>query len=189
MGCAPVCNVDAKLIASNTCTLPCWNGITPGVTNQDEAKKILEEMEVKGLGTLYTYPDAMYLRNSNGQQILLFENGVVRIITLASIDNTTLGGLLKCFGKPSGEGDFRFVGGPIFSVHYFDKGLSFIVVPETNVPPTIMWYAEPNLPPNAEFHVTSDSQVIIAYLFSEGSIPDSMQIYRKWEGYGPRSWK
>ncbi|MEP7290652.1 MAG: hypothetical protein ABI835_02665 [Chloroflexota bacterium] len=86
------------------CTLPCWLGITPGITRFDEAAQSITA----------TYPDATTLRNSviladfspdasYARVSLQAQDGIISwvLLTLDDSNHLAIGDLVALFGSPS----------------------------------------------------------------------------------------
>lgn len=90
------------------CGLPCWNNITPGVTNRDEAVKILKETayidkgSIKESGT-NEFGGCRWNWRVSGRRIsptLRWQDGVVREISLGLTFNLSIDDILKEFEAP-----------------------------------------------------------------------------------------
>ena len=82
------------------CDLPCWAGVTPGKTGQDEAIQRLtaiypDLMVVNGSAKVYVYTHTYNIQ-------IGMEKGVVNYVLIGVWDNTLrLGDLIALYGKPT----------------------------------------------------------------------------------------
>lgn len=89
-----------------SCSLPCWNYITPGITKNNEAVKILQEIAYVDRGSIKqsgtdAFGGCRWNWNVSGRRILpnlSWQNGVVREISLGLTFNFTVDDVLNEFG-------------------------------------------------------------------------------------------
>jgi hypothetical protein len=93
----------------DSCTLPCWNDITPGVTTLDQATAILDRSGYrKREGVLRTYEFIYYApQGSGGCNVLLgFSERksppIIMYMNLMSCPESRMGDLAGMLGRPEG---------------------------------------------------------------------------------------
>lgn len=99
---------DKEVLATQTCKLPCWQGIIPGETSKDAfinlikqnpyfAPDSLEEYPV-GSGTVigWSYPNGL----NNGGGVYIREN-TIQVLNLDATSGITMGEVIKRFGEPT----------------------------------------------------------------------------------------
>ena len=98
---------DLSLIKSNTCTPPCWNGISPGSTNGEEVlntlvnlKTVKQETVKRDTASHLLFKDVIFWNfvEANSGVIYLLDNRVAQI----DFQNTnySLGNLIELYGEP-----------------------------------------------------------------------------------------
>jgi hypothetical protein len=102
---------STTLLKDNTCTAPCWNGLIPGETSENDAVKILNELpQVKPGSVRIWYPDGVHKGDSfyliSGEQVdLMFQDDKLLYIGFSYpvkhvFLNVTYQQLIDEFGDP-----------------------------------------------------------------------------------------
>jgi hypothetical protein len=101
------------ILAIKTCEPPCWQGITPGVTNFDEAISFVQQISIVSKNTDMLVPDDIFSNNEFGVsfyftepqikvQILVNDQEIVDYIkfTFADRNRPRLGDCVILYGEP-----------------------------------------------------------------------------------------
>lgn len=138
--------IDASVLTSSSCELPCWHGITPGtVMTEEQIVQILEELPEVGLLKVQQfsgYKDIWWSWSQKGQDLprrdphnyvsLDTPGGTVRGITLQVVFDLPVQEVLERHGKPEGVilGRSLLTGDRenwIVSLFYPSRGMGFEV--------------------------------------------------------------
>lgn len=180
-------NRDMSLLTDEPCAAPCWQGIVPGVSSVEDARRVLE--------TCVYVSEGGYSEEQQGKQTKLllwhsadcpectintmsFEDNVVVTISLAITHDLTVDDVLQKFGIP--EGVTTGLGGLserkylAVSLFYPSKGLTFVA----SVP-----LDQPSLEPSTQVKHASYS---VPKSFDDLSAfpPEFLQRIEPWQGYG-----
>lgn len=99
-------DINKSYLDHNSCATPCWQGITPGLTNEQLTIKIVSELN-------FVENDSIEIRSSEaatsigfsfsgqGTGLIDIKNGVVTEISIRPGNDPDLGELLTYFGDPN----------------------------------------------------------------------------------------
>jgi len=132
------------VLTISECELPCWNGITPGVTTTEEAKQILENTEGIGANNVDTYNTSSRIRFSlsletpgiNRKTVGLVESLGGKVIELQLAENLHIvfDDVVQRVGEPEYVISTPFIGGGnVFAAIYPNKGVAFYIPYDTEV--------------------------------------------------------
>lgn len=188
---------DRSILTDEPCAAPCWQGIVPSQTTEDEAIRILENnpfVSRRHLGCQRTEPReticswlGKYWRA--GASKLYARDGVVSLMYLTPEINLTLGQVVTKYGPP--EKVYTAIGGIeklvyCFHLYYPSKGLHFISLTpidpgEQKAPVTEHWTVN-----SMEYFAPTSLE---GYL--EVAIPDipesrarALREVEDWQGFG-----
>jgi hypothetical protein len=177
---------------NNSCILPCWNSIIPGVTTKDRAIEILKQISyiksesIKETGTI-NLGGCLWSWNVSGRRLqpgLEWKDGIVSEITLGLAYDLTLQEVLNQLGLPD---KISIVDGGIpehwfwiVDLFYLSKGVqieaytaeySTIVEPTTEIGAIIL-YSPASL------------DNFIEELYPDSGDGHNKWLYEYWQGYG-----
>jgi hypothetical protein len=178
--CTP--KIDADLVGQASCSPPCWMGIQPGVTNDNKAIEILENLKPGENGHLIDSPNGIEWQAGTGKSYSLSVNGNLISTIEMRVDSATIASIIKLFGKP----DYFLVDsiqGDAYTILllYPKKGLVF----------------RAGINSHAKMSLEPAMRVIHAVYFKPGKLSDALEaVYgshydeivlkyvHEWEGYG-----
>lgn len=203
-GCVPMPKLDTSLLTDDPCAAPCWNNITPGVSNENDVRRQLENSPFVKEGSVYQgldeqggVPLTTFSWQSRGKPknwIYLRDGQVLRVHINLDYD-LTLGEIVDKYGSPEaveaslrGSGELRYS----VSVYYPTRGLLFS---------TTSYSFDPSVPDATKRFVVSEDLAMTGVLyfaptslrglFSEVMLapPDMVEYIvtnsQEWQGYGP----
>jgi hypothetical protein len=194
---------DRSYLDNVPCAAPCWQGITPGVTDEATAMAILSGSDLIDQETLDCHissydPPRIYcafwrVSNEGGQ--IAFEHGIVRIIALNT--KITLGETLTALGPPDfidvRHGSQLLHEGKCYSAHaYYLKGIRLWIggCEPIEVPFDIVLGNNLVVYPTMEvgrldFFQPGDSvEEILQNAFGHSNIERYLNNIQPWVGYG-----
>jgi len=174
------------------CGLPCWNNITPGLTNRNEAVKILKETAYVDKGSIKEsgtedIGGCSWNWKVSGKRILptlRWHNGVVREISLGLTFDLSIDDVLKEFGPPEAVGVIE--GGTpenwywVIDMFYPQLGIqvkvytpdfSSLIEPSTEVGAIVLF-----APTSIENRLTE--------LYPNSGSNSPNWLYKSWKGFG-----
>lgn len=185
----------------DSCSWPCWQGITPGVTTSSDALQLLQASPVVLKSTVQSYeyeqkPGSGYARweweFGKNQRVLnadmAWQDGIVHNIRLLKAPIVSIGEIIDRFGPPEKVSVFDCAPTPeqplewCASFYYIKRGCQII----------LNW----KMPENADdiqfspsdpisFVYLSEPSAIEDRLSHSGSVSDSdINDLRDWKGYG-----
>ena len=174
---------DTNLIGNNNCNPPCWNEITPGQTNKDQATMAMHQINYEKGGELSVsdYGISWQERTFGRVYAIEFEGNLVKLIRFPT-ERTSLEQILSLFGEPDylitepGKGKG---GGNFILIYYPNKGLAFTIDLKSQKTVTAdgsvvgSWF----LPP-------TDIRNAIGIIHGEEWIDEFMARIHNWNGYG-----
>ncbi len=163
----------SEFYTSETCVLPCWHGITPGVTPVREASSLLVAAgyRVKNVAEEPGIPGQLTFETSNPVSICQVGLGrsraldpLVREITLQICDSTTLGDIMRLIGPPQ-----TIL--PIVSILIYQEGQTLVIL-RTPI-------CETRLAPHNEIRYIALSEISVNGRMTDqpGDLP--------WRGFSP----
>jgi hypothetical protein len=200
-------DLDTSLLTDEPCAVPCWQNIVPGVTTEQEARKLLEDSpfvrkdslnyDSKGWGG-YTW----FLWNGRSKKYdngLYIREGKVVLIQIHVDYSLTAGQVVSKFGPP--ERVYVGLGGGgnvlIAYLDYPAQGLRF----------TVDWsvrdLSERSMVDSGIALLTEDREIADVAYFAPGpleevlqnpylNVPDEVEVYLKraqeWKGFGRIQW-
>ncbi len=193
--------VDDSLLSDIPCAAPCWQGIVPGKTSRSQALQILRNSpyvrddSLEEAGTAETGGVTWWwsIPGRRLQPSLVWQDGIVREITLGLTYDLTVHQIVSKFGPPESL-DVGVGGVPehqywIVDLYYPGKGIQFkaytseyssLLEPSTEVGVAI-------------YFVPSSLEERVANIYSHGEndisgrhvvVSNIMSLMRPWKGYG-----
>ena len=174
-----------------SCTIPCWNQITPGLTKSDEALQLLQQIEYVNVDTLHQFGTA-----ENGECLwywkmpgkgfpteMRWEKGIVRAIGINLTYSLTIEEVIDQFGFPENVGVMQD-GNPeiwywTFDLFYPGLGLQF-----RGSTDQLSATASPTTEISGVFLYSPTSIENYMEEFYPGISPDSNWKITQWKGYG-----
>lgn len=181
-----------------SCSWPCWQGITPGVTTSDDALQLLQtsplvsqptvrsESSKTGFGITYwdwKIGDEQPMLTDN----MVWRNGIVHTISLAAFPTFSLGEAIDRFGPPDKidvidctevpEGKYRYLCGTLY---YTKSGF------EIHIDWQVTWN-------DMGIQITPSDPISFVFLFKPSTIEEWVASYggdpqtlnlQGWKGYG-----
>lgn len=192
------CSVESglKVFSNETkCTIPCWNGITPGVTEKEKAIEIVKTSSEIDLNSVqlgfvkqFLYPDYLsfnFQPNSAEYCIIYFENETVQMMEFGDL-KIRLETVIEKFGEPKDLIFYIWGNNLAVNIIYpdFKLWISYSrIKPEKN---TIL-ISEKAIITDIWFLSTSSAELLLEEQFSDyfQRFAEKMQIIRQpWKGYG-----
>ncbi len=186
---------NSFVITDNTCTLPCWYGITPGSTTRKEALAIINSLdfidkdsitELSGYGC-NSEVSTLWDFTAGGDILLCFIKDVVQGINFEKIGNLNYAIVINVAGEPDSiysriGGEIRHV---IIDAYFFNRGMiisswftthenSYMINPDTRVKYISLLPLE-NFTDLAMSHYEEDTGNPRQWFFDHAS---------RWNGYG-----
>lgn len=193
--------MDVSLITGEPCEPPCWQGITPGETTEEEAMAILrtlffvdgDTIRVQG-NTIYWHSD---IENWPGGSVAIGDDGRVSYITYGLPYYLELQDLIDLRGEPDGfyavttrNADGGGPGGYLFGLLWLNDGFhvgiytdvddyaSFCEISPFN-PEMQVWFTSCFEPaPNIQKYAEREGNAWMISLIEEG-------YYHEWNDYQP----
>jgi hypothetical protein len=200
IGCDPV-HIPQTIFSDDVCSAPCWNGITPGITSQNEALLLLSDMEeVSQISISVNTYEPEYLDtfniiisfglinppNNNSTGRLFIINNTVEMISFTHDLNFTLAEAIELFGEPESVSIIPYRGYIIGFLNR-EKGIFFEYNTwdhQTTIEETI----EPQI--NLESVVFFDTNLYDTFIeigsFSQREVSpeEYVELLTPWNGYG-----
>jgi hypothetical protein len=178
---------DRSILTGFPCAPPCWQGITPGITNDQEALEILQMNSLIKRGSINPAGSSLsggctWEWRTSWKWIdpgISWKNGVVDIITLGLTFNLTVNEVIEKFGIPEyvsiSDGGIPEHWYWIIDLYYPSKGILFTAYTRE--------YSNKFYP---------STEIGAAFLFvptTMEEMPERIQSshYEKWKGYGDAS--
>lgn len=188
--CTPTAANTTSVLTISDCELPCWNGITPGVTTKEEAEQILENTEGIGVNNIHTYNTSPTIRfwlsletpSINRKTVGLLESLGGKVIELQLTENLNIvfGDIVQRIGEPESVISTPFIGGGnSFVALYPDKGVAFYIPYDTEVVGLGTQITSLIL-----FDPTDFDRWLDMASFSIAKAEETKKIMYPWKGYG-----
>ena len=192
----PLSTMLEYFVGNSSCSWPCWQGITPGVTKSSDALQLLQASPVvskstvrskefsPGIGTASWYWE---IGNNQYDGFMNWRDGIVRQIMLAPYPKFTVGEMINKFGPPEKiivDDCSQIVEAPqqwCASLYYTKEGFEI----------NLKW----EMPENAnDIQFSPSDPIRFVYLFEPSTIEDWLSYWgfhdlqdfdlRDWKGYG-----
>jgi hypothetical protein len=178
--------MDLDLVGSESCSPPCWKGIVPGETSENQAIEILRRMESEKIGKLTLLPDVISWQDvENRNYTIEVEEGLVVQISFIA-ETTNLREIIDKFGIPDG---FAAVAGRhgkhSIILYYPSEGLSFFAVDKRwgRLHPGVKIF--PSMPITfVHFIAPTDLPSMLAVIHGEDWEGRILSEMNEWDGYG-----
>ena len=95
-------NESPDYLAGTPCVVPCWQGITPGITDEMTALKIVQDSQVVEQDSIITGTNSVrYYRTDGGSGRISIKDGIVYKVEIRPAPKQlTLGEAIDAFGAP-----------------------------------------------------------------------------------------
>ena len=199
--CGPLVPVDDSLLTGSPCKPPCWQGLTPGVSTEDQVNEFLRSSPFVQRSTIYRARVARgaemagvsidWLSTANVQgahavNSFRVQHGVLRDLMVYLDSKATLKQLLDVYGAPAafsaGRTGVEFTRVDVVLLYPEHGFIAFLALdayhPSLHPDSTLskVWYFE-TAPLDEFLELTREVG------FFSGSV--GVDSFRDWEGYGP----